>query len=62
MTPTRPLRLISDDTHTTALPAQVLQEALHLLATGSIQQRLRAAQLLANAYAEDEARRLAGEE
>jgi len=59
MSESRPTRLISRDTHTTELPRSVVQEAVHLLATGSIQERLRAAQLLASAYAEDEVRRLA---
>ena len=59
MTEPQPKRLISRDTHTTELPRTVVQAAIELLATGSIQERLQAAQLLAGAYAEDEARRLA---
>ena len=59
MSAPRPKRLILRDTHTTDLPRSVVQEAVHLLATGSIEERLRAAQLLAGAYAEDEVRRLA---
>lgn len=58
----RPPRIISTDTHTTVLPDVVYQEALHLLVSGSITERRRAAQLLASAYADDEERRLAGEE
>ena len=57
MSQPRPKRLISRDTHTTRLPQSVVQEAIQLLGTGSVQQRMRAAQLLASAYDEDEARR-----
>jgi len=62
MNPPRPIRLISRDTHTTALPDPVYREALDLLAGGTIAQRQRAAQILASAYAEDEERRLSGTE
>ena len=57
----QPTRLISRDTHTTPLPGGVVEKALSLLATGTITERLRAAQLLATAWADDEERRLAEE-
>ena len=41
----QPTRLISRDTHTTPLPGGVVEKALSLLATGTITERLRAAQL-----------------
>lgn len=62
MTQPHPTRLLSTDTHTTHLPRGVLHEALALLATGTVTERMRAAQVLASAYADDEERRLAGEE
>jgi hypothetical protein len=62
MTSLRPNPIFTSNTRTTPLPDTVLLEALHLLATGSITERMRAAQILANAYAEDEERRLASEE
>lgn len=59
MTKPRPMRLLTRDTHTTDLPSPVVREVLQLLETGTILERMRAAQLLATAYADDEARRLA---
>ena len=59
MTKPRPMRLLTRDTHTTELPSPVVREVLQLLETGTILERMRAAQLLATAYADDEARRLA---
>ena len=44
--------------HTTELPSPVVREA-QPLETGTILERMRAAELLATAYADDEARRLA---
>ncbi|HCH62855.1 MAG TPA: hypothetical protein DFR83_08630 [Deltaproteobacteria bacterium] len=53
------MRLLTGDTHTTDLPGSVVQEVIRLLATGTILERMRAAQLLATAYADDEEQRLA---
>ena len=53
--------LLPGPTHTTRLPAHVERAALSLLASGRISDQLRAAQLLAAAYADDEERRLEGQ-
>ena len=62
MKTSRSVRLLAGQMHTTDLPGSVVHEVIRLLETGTVLERMRAAQLLATAYAEDEERRLAGPE
>jgi len=57
-TPQTPPAILSGPSRSTRLPAIVESAALNLLATGRLADQMRAAQLLAAAYADHEEQRL----